>query len=86
MDVSFRPRDVIQLGNCGIRGRDDRSGRELRDRDVIGMPVGAVRPEGDDDVWVNAPQMFDDGGDNVLWVGAVEFLIAIVEQRNVVHA
>src|SRR6187200_3039797 len=50
------------------------------------MSVRAIRPEGDYDVRLNTPQMFDDRRDGVPWVDAIKLLIPIVEQRNISHA
>ena len=63
------------------RGHDGRR-RELGDRDVIRMPVRAVRPERHDDVGPDAPQVTGDARDRLARIRPIELLIAIVEQRS----
>ena len=72
-------------GKRGVGRSDDRRRGELRDRDVIGMSVGAVRSERHDDVGLDPPQVSDNGRDRLARVRAVEMLIAIVEQRDFAH-
>ncbi len=64
------------MRGCG----DDRRRGELRDRDVIGMAVGAVGPERHDDVGTDAPDVSSDAVDDLAGRGAIELLVVIVEQ------
>ena len=69
-----------------IGSRHDRGRRELRDRHVIGMPVGAIGPERDDDVRLNATRCSTIAAIAFARVRAIEMLIAIVEKRDFAHA
>ncbi len=53
---------------------------------MIRMSVGPVGAEGHDHVRTRTPQVHDDVGDRRTWVGAVETLIAVPEQRHVMDA
>jgi hypothetical protein len=67
------------------RGHDGRRG-ELRDRDVVRVPVRAVRTEGDDDVGTDASQVEHEVRDHLARVGPIQLAIAEREQRQVTHA
>ena len=77
--------DAVELER-GVAGGDDRRGRELGDRDVIGMSVSAVGPERQDNVGTDPPQVPDDSRDGLSWIRAVQLLVAVVEERHFAHA
>src|SRR5579871_2111275 len=83
----LRPGEIVQLRDA-MRGDGGhhRRRRELRDRDVIGMSVCAVRSEGDHDVWTDAYELRDDARYYVAWIDTIELGIVKVEDRGVMDA
>jgi hypothetical protein len=66
-----RRRDAVACKR-GVGGGDDARGRELSDRDVIRMSIGAIGPERDDDVRTHSPEAPGNGGDCLAWVRLIE--------------
>ena len=52
----------------------------VRPRVHAGDPVGAVGPEGEDNLGAHAPQMSRNGGNRLTWIDAVELLVVVVEE------
>src|SRR6185369_14573016 len=68
-----------------VGGANDGGGRELRDRNVIGVAVGAEWVERDDHVRPNAANVSRDLLDGFVRVRAVQLRIQIIEERDLAH-
>ena len=69
---------VVQRVGAGCF--DDGSGGKLRNGDVIWMPIASVGPEGDDNIWLDAPQVPDDLCHDLGRVGLVQFAIEVPQE------
>src|SRR5262252_6365715 len=69
----------------GVRRSHDSCGGELRDGNVIRMPIGAIRSERHDDLGLNSSNMLNNGGNNLARFGAIEVLVAVIEHRDFTH-
>ena len=91
-----RPRQVVQLRQRvggvatrverGIDGRHRCRRGELRDGDVIRIPVTAVRGEGHHHVRADSSPLPGDPTDGLPGVGAIQPLVLVAEQRHVADA
>src|SRR6266498_652568 len=61
-------------------------GRELADRDVIGMAVGAVVAEGDYHVWSDAAEVGHELGGDLARRGLIEVTVEVVQEVDPVDA
>src|SRR5512136_2542254 len=76
---------VVSWEGRVCRGDNSRRG-ELGDGDVIGMSVSTVGGECHDHIRLNAPDVPCNDADHHTWVGAVEMLVAVIQQRDFAHA
>src|SRR6266542_6624939 len=95
----FRPGGVVQLRHgmrlcrCveavgdtpGVRRGHDRRRGELRDRDVVRMPVPAIRSERHHDIGTNPPHLPGDTSDYLAWLRTMEMLVMVIEHGHVAH-
>ena len=80
-EVSTALRPVLRIGRGDGRGR-----RQLRDGDVIGVPVRTIRREGEQDMRARPADVFDNRRDGFGDVRAIELLIVIIEQADLPDA
>src|SRR6266566_6327634 len=64
----------------GIGRFDDCGGVKLRNGDVIWMSIASVWPEGNDNIWLDAPEVPDDLCHDLGWVGLVQFAIEVPQE------
>ena len=74
------PRRLLVRAIRRIGGADDRGGRQLADRDVIGMPVGAVRRKRDHDVRLDPAKVTGNLPRRLRRVHAGERAIRVIEK------
>ena len=65
-----------------VRGLHDGRGCPLRNRDVIGMSVGALRSESEDDMRSDSPYVGGDSGGRREWVHLVECAVGVIEKAD----
>ena len=66
----------------GIGGAHGGRSRELRDCNVVGMPVGSVRTESDDHVGLNAPDVRSDGANRNRGRNLINGAVRVAQDRD----
>ena len=74
------------MGVIRIRGSQHRGSRELTDGNVIRMTVCAAGIEGDNNMWLNAPNVFNDFCYHLRRVGLIEITINVIKKFHFVDA
>src|SRR6266542_4349113 len=74
------------IGVIWIRGGEHCRRRELTDGNVIRMTVCAIGIEGDNDMWLNAPNVPNDFCYRLRRVGLIEITINVIKKFHFVDA
>src|SRR5215211_6537764 len=65
-----------------VGGADQRAVCELRKRDVIGMSVGTIRAERDNNLWLNAPNVRDKLSNDLFRVRLIYIAIDVIKETH----
>jgi hypothetical protein len=76
------PFSIHRQCDTGIGGAHGGCGRELRDCDVVGMPVRTVRTESDDHVGPNAPDVRSYGANRNCGRELINFAVRVIQDRD----
>lgn len=70
---------VLVQGQC-VCSLDNSSSSELANGDMIGMPIGAIRAKGDNNIGFHAPYMSHDLHDRLGWLGLIQIAIDVIQE------